>query len=113
MHRNNLYFQSNIEDIIVYIKNEIDTLGGFCYPRSSADTGILKSSNISSDSENIFASEDSQVNKRRSMVEQKLGRKNKAFGYPFLANAPYLSVSETEAHCIHNNKRVHRLLAYI
>jgi len=81
MHRNNLYVQSNIEDIIVYIKNEIDTLGGFCYPRSSADTGILKSSNISSDSENIFASEDSQVNKRRSMVEQKLGRKNKAFGY--------------------------------
>ena len=112
-HRYNLYVQSNIEDIIIYVKREIEKLGRFYFPQHSTDAQILNSSNILFGNDSIFATGELQLNRRQTLVERKLGVKNKALGYPFLANAPYLSVSETETHCVHNNKRIHRLLAYM
>ncbi len=111
-HRNNLYVQSNIEDIIIHVKSEIEQIGRFNFPRNSTDAQLLNSS-IFYENDNIFATGELQLNRRQTLVGQKLGVRLKALEYPFLANAPYLSVSETEMHCVHNNKTIHRLLAYI
>jgi hypothetical protein len=109
--RCNLYVQSNIEDVIVFIKNQVDKIGKFQYPRSQADARILNATqNICGD---LFTIEEAPLNKRQLLVEQRVGGENRALGYPYLASAPCNSVSETEVHCVHMNKRIYRLLTYM
>ncbi len=109
--RCNLYVQSNIEDVIVFIKNQVDKIGTFQYPRSQADARILNATqNICGD---LFTSEEAPLNKRQLLVEQRVGGETRALGYPYLASAPCNSVSETEVHCVHMNKRIYRLLTYM